>query len=338
MKQIMSSLLLILFVSAMTLYPAFSQPVSRKIVVAVTASSLTSIISAIGGEKIKVKSLVPQGADPHHYEPSETDIINAVSDTDLIVMTGPHHLLIEEKIEDLYNKGFIKSRIINYKDYIENGMVFLKNPKTNDINPHGYFFSINNSKIIALTVYKALVEMDPKDKEYFDTRYEEFIALLDQISIEIQRIRIKNLKIILLTPILQYVAKDLNMEVIDIVLPEYDIEPTEKDISNVITIMKSRKIDFMLASDIEANRLKKMINIFRNNNINIVITPVFTYKKIPYLASLITVSAIETNKFRFEYTQTGNNIGDFILIPSIVLNFVLAALSILLYYKVKNYE
>ncbi len=322
----------------LSLTKVYSGPENKQITVAVTAPSLVSIVSAIGGDKIKVKSLIPPGADPHHYEPSETDIVNAVSDTALIVMTGPHHLLIEEKIEDLYKKGFIKSMIINYKDYIDNGMIFLKNPKTNDINPHGYFFSLNNSKIIAFTIYKALSEIDPEDKDYYLTRYNEFKMLIDSIYSEISPIRKSNLKIILLTPVLQYIAKDLNMEIINIVLPEYDIEPTEKDISEVINIMRYRKVNFVLVSDMEANRLRKMIDVLRHNNIKIIIAPVFTFNKVPYLAPLITSSVIISDNYNIQNKNTNENPLNYFLLPSIVLNLVLALITFLLYYKVKNYE
>lgn len=338
MKTGLIILLLLLFSSSMVSAP--SQPNSEKIIVAVTSPALSSIVSMIGGERVLVKSLIPPGADPHHYEPSETDILYSVADAKLIVMTGPHHLLIEDKIEKLRKRGLIKSKIVNYKDYQKNGFVFLTNPKTKSINPHGYFFSVNATKTIALTIYNALIDIDPSDKKYFKMRHESFISLLDRISMELSSFRKKNIKALLLSPILQYVANDLGIKIVDIVLSEYDIEPTERDISCALSYIREGKVDLILVSDMEASRLKKMIDVLKQNNAYVVVTPVFEYKKNPYLAPLITASVIESS-LSGSREKLGNSLNiweNYLLLSSFLLNIILVVMLLLLYLKVRSYE
>lgn len=65
--------------------------------VVATNSVLQSIVQLVGGDAFDVRSLVPDGKDPHDHEPSASDIAE-LSDAQLIVQVG---LDYEHSIEDL---------------------------------------------------------------------------------------------------------------------------------------------------------------------------------------------------------------------------------------------
>ena len=72
------------------------RPGERPVVVA-TNSVLQSIVQLVGGDAFDVRSLIPDGKDPHDHEPSASDIAE-MSDARLIVQVG---LDYEHSIEDL---------------------------------------------------------------------------------------------------------------------------------------------------------------------------------------------------------------------------------------------
>ena len=58
-----------------------------KINVVTTTTMITDMVKQIGGDKIKLKSLMGPGVDPHLYDPIPTDAI-ALTEADIIFYNG----------------------------------------------------------------------------------------------------------------------------------------------------------------------------------------------------------------------------------------------------------
>jgi len=72
-----------------------SQGATDRPVVVVTYSVLGAVVAEVVGEAAEVVVLMPDGIDPHDWQPSAKDI-EAVSDADLVVANGLH---LEESLE-----------------------------------------------------------------------------------------------------------------------------------------------------------------------------------------------------------------------------------------------
>ena len=68
-----------------------------KLKVVTTVSPITSLVENIGGPKIDLKGLVPEGANSHTYEPAPS-VASVLAAADLIVANG---LFLEEPTIDL---------------------------------------------------------------------------------------------------------------------------------------------------------------------------------------------------------------------------------------------
>lgn len=310
----------------------------NKVKVVTTLPYLVSIIESIGNDLIEVECLIPQGADPHHYELTINDM-QKVENADLIVTTGPSHLPVESKILEMVSKGEIKSTIINYKDYVRNGLNLLKLPNGR-YNPHGYFLSCNGTKAIAISVADALKKIDPKNSKLYEYNLLLYLNNIDKI-IKMAKSSLdgKEIKVALLTPILQYALNDLGIKIISILVPEHGVEPTAKAIEDVISLAKKREIDFILLTDRDESEYRSVVKIFNDENIPYIIVPFLKNKiaKRPELISIIVSSSI------FSYIQPKTqDIKKFNLtLPltaSIATNIILSILVILLYIKIRRLE
>jgi zinc/manganese transport system substrate-binding protein len=78
---------------------ASTGPASRPLVVA-TSSVVRSIVELVAGGAVQVRSLVPDGKDPHEYEPSAADIAS-LNGARLVVQVG---LEYEHSVEDVVGR------------------------------------------------------------------------------------------------------------------------------------------------------------------------------------------------------------------------------------------
>lgn len=281
------TLAIILLVSAVN--PIAQERVS--VVVAVTAPSLTEVVECVGGRYVEVLELVPPGADPHTYDPPLNELLSKLSRADLVVMTGPSHLVIEEKVRELEEQGMISVRIVDYTDYIAEGMTLLNNPITGKPNPHGYIFSYAGLKAIAKALAKALAAEKPELRDYFQERAESFINILAKEEFVVQGMSSSAPRIGLLTPILQYAAADAGIGVGALMLPELGVEASQQQIDDFIDKWREGLFDVVVTTDMEASRLGKVVDALKAAGIPVAIIPISTLKSSPHLIPVALVTA-----------------------------------------------
>lgn len=265
-----------------------------KLVVAVTAPSLTEVVECVGGQYVEVLELVPPGADPHTYDPPVNELLNKLSQADLVVMTGPSHLVIEEKIKELKEQGMVKVRIIDYTDYVAEGMTLLNNPVTGKPNPHGYVFSYSGLEAIAKALAKALSAERPDISEYFSERAVSFIEMLSKEESVVQRMSSSAPRVGLLTPVLQYAAADAGIGVGAVMLPELGVEASQQQIDDFISKWREGIYDVVVTTDMEASRLGKVVDALRAAGIPVAVIQLSTLKSSPNLIPLALVTAAES--------------------------------------------
>ena len=149
-----------------------------RINVVTTTTMITDMVKQIGGDKIKLKSLMGPGVDPHLYDPIPTDAI-ALTEADIIFYNG---LKLEGQMSSDLKKldGIALSSAIN-KDLIQGDESYP--------DPHIWGNAAMWSNCIPLVV-DALSEQDSKNAEYYKSSgaklIEKYNALhrwaLEQVS------------------------------------------------------------------------------------------------------------------------------------------------------------
>ena len=126
-----------------------------RINVVTTTTMITDMVKQIGGDKIKLKSLMGPGVDPHLYDPIPTDAI-ALTEADIIFYNG---LKLEGQMSSDLKKldGIALSSAIN-EDLIQGDESYP--------DPHIWGNAAMWSNCIPLVV-DALSEQDSKNAEYY---------------------------------------------------------------------------------------------------------------------------------------------------------------------------
>ncbi len=307
----------------------FSLDKSPAVKAAVTLPYLTHIVKAVGGDKVNVSALIPPGVDPHDYEPPYSQLIKALQSVDVVFMTGPSHLALEARIKELKSSGIFQGFVVDYTTYARFGLKLLANPKTGIPNPHGYLFSLNGLAAVAKAIAYTLSQIDPRDAEYYNARLKAYLYTLSSEEKTLKS-ALPPTRVILASPILQYAADDLGLNITYVILPDVSAEPTESDITTIKSLIIKNEADALLISDVIANRDPKLLNELNGLKLNIYIIPVSNLVDSPELIPAEIVTALHTRVMRSVAQPTP-------LTPSILLAGVLAeavviaALTILLY-------
>ena len=126
-----------------------------KVYVVTTTTMITDMVKQIAGDKVRLKSLMGPGVDPHLYEPIPTDAI-ALSEADVIFYNGL-------KLEGQMSSDLIKMNGVALSSAIDKNI--LKGYESHP-DPHVWGSALIWSGCVPIVV-DALSEADPKNADFY---------------------------------------------------------------------------------------------------------------------------------------------------------------------------
>lgn len=154
-----------------------------------------AIAEAIGGERVKVGSLLASGADPETYDPSMTAMIN-LERADTWLRIG--NMLFEDELIrrleperrglrivdtsrgiDLMLGSHSHSHDHGHHDHGHDDEE--EDDEGEDIDPHTWS-SLTNIRVIARNILDELTALDPDGKPYYSARYDTLTHRLDSLD------------------------------------------------------------------------------------------------------------------------------------------------------------
>ena len=246
--------ILILALLATACNPALTNVDNGKLTVVATVSPITNIIYNIGGDRINLSGIVPEGVNSHTFEPAPSDA-KKLAAADLIFVNGLH---LEDPTVDLAKANLklnaeiieLGSQTISPDQY----MYDFSFPKTaGSPNPHLWpnpIYALRYAEIVR----DNLVRLDPVNADYYKGNYDAYktrIDLLDKtIQVAINSIPVKNRKLLTYHDSFAYFAPRYGMTVIGAIQPSDFAEPSAKDVANLILQIKREKVPAIFGSEV----------------------------------------------------------------------------------------
>jgi zinc/manganese transport system substrate-binding protein len=168
--------------------PASSAWAAPRLHVVTTTNYTASLVKTLGGDKVDVAALVPAGFNADTYAPRPQDLFK-IHRADLFITVG---LNLEDWARDLVNAANNPNLV---KAEIYHGIPLLDVPKGTvdysfgDIHPNGNpHFQLNpeDGRLMARNIMKALMFVDPADKDVFAKNLKDFEAELSKAEIRWQ--------------------------------------------------------------------------------------------------------------------------------------------------------
>src|ERR687897_133498 len=247
-----------------------------KLNVVTSVSPLTNIIKNIGGNKIDLTGLVPEGVNSHTFELVPSDVAK-VNGADLVIIDG---LGLETNIGNVAEEAHGKNPRLEILKLGDNTLspdqwVFdFSFPKENgDPNPHLWLNVVHAMKFANLTREK-LTEMDPQNARYYSDNADRYISLLKKLDEGIlqavQTVPPQNRKLLTFHDSWSYFAARYGMTLIGAVQPSDFGEPTPREVARLIDQIRAERVPAIFASEVFPSKV--VDQIAREANVKIVET------------------------------------------------------------------
>ncbi len=179
-----------------------------RIEVVATLEIYASFAKEIGGDRVSVDYIVPQGMDIHSYSLRYEDI-EKIEKSDLIILASSEFFSLDANIlEKVQGK-----EILDFPDY--NATLFSLDGLGRNV--HGYWLYPKNALGICKAIEKKLESMDPAGKDYYRANFEKLSEEINK-SLSIAKSLSKNLGLenktaLLAVPGTYYIVKTLGMKI-----------------------------------------------------------------------------------------------------------------------------
>ena len=155
-----------------------------KLQIVTTTTMITDLVKNIGSDKVLVQGLMGSGVDPHLYKASEGDV-SKLFNADVVFYNGLH---LEGKLEEVFEKMHHQQiKTVAIGNVLDKKALISSVNFASSFDPH-IWFDINNWKQCASFVATQLIEIDPKNAEFYKTNAETYLTKLSKLEIEIRGI------------------------------------------------------------------------------------------------------------------------------------------------------
>lgn len=196
----------------------------------------------IVGDKFIVKSIIDKSQEPHSFELKTEDIKNIIK-ADLVIYNGAS---METFIDDLKNSSDNKEKFVD----LSKNLTLLSSAKDgkvskDKVNPHTWL-SIKNAITELEDIYEKVVEIDPKNKDYYKKNLDENIAKFKQLdkkfADELKNVDENKRYFVVSHAAFNYLADDYNLKQVAVTGISPEDEPSAKQLKTIADFVKKHDI------------------------------------------------------------------------------------------------
>ncbi len=262
-------------------FSVIASPGLAAVQVVTTTSDLAAIVTAIGGDSVKVKSLTPGASDPHFAE-AKPSMIRVTTDADLLVLVGADLEIgwLQPLLQTARN-GKILPGSPGYLDM--SAFVPLLDRASGPVsralgdvhplgNPH-YWLNPGNGLLIARAIAERLKQIDPGNASRYDANLTVFVQELQRRipQWEAALASLKGQPVISYHTSLRYLADAFGFQIVGQIEPKPGIPPSASHLENLIQVVRGQNVRLLLMEPFYERRSAAYLS--QQTGIQVVIIP-----------------------------------------------------------------
>ncbi|MBM7606057.1 manganese/zinc/iron transport system substrate-binding protein [Metabacillus crassostreae] len=238
--------------------------------VTTTTGQVADVVKNIGGDKVKVDSLMGPGVDPHLYQASQGDI-KKLDEAEIIFYNGLH---LEGKMDTIFEKMSKDKPTVAVGDSVPEEML-LGADDSDAHDPH-IWFDIEAWIHVVDAVEQELSKLSPDDKQLFEENAENYKKELEEMHEyaleQIQTIPEESRVLVTAHDAFKYFGHAYGMEVMGLQGLSTDSDYGLKDVQVLVDTLVDRKIKAVFVeSSISENSISAVVEGAQKEDHDVVI-------------------------------------------------------------------
>jgi ABC-type Zn uptake system ZnuABC Zn-binding protein ZnuA len=219
-----------------------------------TVAPITSIAENIGGTKIELEGVVPEGTNSHTFEPPPS-IVSSLADADLIIING---LQLEEptlELAEANKKDDAVILLVGEETVSEDEYLYDFSFPEEDGKPNPHLWP--NPRLTAEYadhIHEQLVELDPDNADYYDENHARLKGNLErldqQMAVAAQTVPEENRKLLTYHDSWAYWAPLYGFTVIGAIQPSDFAEPSASEVADLIDQLNEEQVPAVFGSEV----------------------------------------------------------------------------------------
>jgi zinc transport system substrate-binding protein len=230
-----------------------------KLQVAVSFNAIREITEAVGGDRVDITTIIPNGTEPHEFEPKTGDLI-ALSKADVFIYNGLG-------MESWANKAVsaAKNKKLISVDSSK-GITPIKNTDPDEIKEHGQYdphiwLSIDAASVQAKNVRDAFIRADKTNKAAYEKNCDVFLKALKEIKDDYAKKMKSAQKKTFVTghAAFAYFARDFGLKQNSVEDVFADGEPSAKKLTELVDFCKKNKVKVIFVEDMVSPKVSETL-------------------------------------------------------------------------------
>jgi zinc transport system substrate-binding protein len=160
--------------------PKAEKPDGGKLPVVASFYAMKEITQAIGGDKVDVRTLIPEGTEPHEFQPTTRSMKDLSRARVLVIQGLGMEPWAEEMVKAAENKDLVQVVAAQQVQPIQN-------EEKEEIREHGQYdphawLSPSCAQLEARAIADGLAKADPANRAYYEANADKFIARLQTLE------------------------------------------------------------------------------------------------------------------------------------------------------------
>ena len=219
-----------------------------KLQVAASFYPMAEFVQAVGGDKVQVTTLVPDGAEPHDWEPSPKDLTR-LGRAQVFVYYGMVEPWAQQALDALSERKIMP---------VEAGRGLFARAGKQD--PH-VWVSPKKAIVQVQRITEALCEADAKHTDIYKDNSRAYIAKLEQLDKRLAAVSKAAPKKVFVTAhaAFGHLAEDYGLRQLSVAGISAEAEPTPGDLQRLITTVKREKVRYVFFETLTDPKIAKLV-------------------------------------------------------------------------------
>ncbi len=245
---------------------------NSKLEVSVTFNAIAEFVSAVGQDKVKVSTIIPNGMEPHDFEPKAADITR-ISDAQVFIYNGfGMESWVEETLKAAENDNLVVVVASDHATPIENS-------EEAEIDEHGAYdphlwLSLKGAVIEVQNIAVGLSTADPVNKDFYEANASDYIAQLEALFNEYDEkfSSIDNKRFVTGHAAFNYFCQDFGLEQNSVEDVFAEGEPSTQQLAELVDYCKENNVTTIFAEDMASPEISKTLANEVGANVEIIHT------------------------------------------------------------------